>query len=326
MGITMACNFNCIMCSYHLAESQRRSDMHMDDKIFALLDPLWPQATNVEFGGNGEPFMDPSFPKKLLHIKTKNPNIKIKVFTNGSFLSNEQIMLKTLPYIDYLNISINGIHTYEKIMPGGSFESLEKTLRQLHAYRQTHAMPSSMNWGFIVMRDNLHEIATVFKYAATYGFNRIVFKTLWVHNDFLKTQTIQNDPNLISQLVAQVQDLQKQYPRISVKNEYERHVSAPAAPAKPKTTETNTKPRCTSPWDQVQITYNGTVLLCCNAYTYIGNLNQSSFQEVWNSTEAEKYRSGILDGTGCQNCKLINPLQEKSYEKYGTDTKSIIKQ
>jgi radical SAM protein with 4Fe4S-binding SPASM domain len=69
---------------------------------------------------------------------------------------------------------------------------------------------------------------------------------------------------------------------------------------------------CAKPWENVLIEVNGDVYFCCFSKRpegRIGNLKIQSFEEIWNSSEAQKIRREIMKGKiplGCLNCDLFN--------------------
>ena len=64
------------------------------------------------------------------------------------------------------------------------------------------------------------------------------------------------------------------------------------------------------------ILFDGSVTPCCNivddSYYCFGNLiNNSKFDDVWNSAEAEKFRNNLKRGTPHALCKKICGLKGK---------------
>ena len=57
---------------------------------------------------------------------------------------------------------------------------------------------------------------------------------------------------------------------------------------------------CTKPFEQIQLLENGNMIPCCppwiNHYT-IGNINEGSYEEIWNGEKAQEFRKSILDGS-----------------------------
>ena len=77
-------------------------------------------------------------------------------------------------------------------------------------------------------------------------------------------------------------------------------------------------PPCRFPWDEVQIVHNGNVLLCCNGITKIGNLEQNTFDQIWNGEEAARYRLGLTSRNyykDCAKCKIVMPHNSAAFER-----------
>ncbi|MDR3408784.1 MAG: SPASM domain-containing protein [Methylovirgula sp.] len=69
---------------------------------------------------------------------------------------------------------------------------------------------------------------------------------------------------------------------------------------------------CSNPWTYCEIYAGGGVYICCPAWNYnkhVGNIFYESFDEIWNSAQAQLFRAGILDGSfsACdhQKCPFI---------------------
>ena len=78
-----------------------------------------------------------------------------------------------------------------------------------------------------------------------------------------------------------------------------------------KETKTDFDPVCYEPTRHIMIDWNGDVLICCNDWIrkeVYGNLNESSFYEIWNNSEKlNDHRKLLLEGKRCdiitcQNC------------------------
>ena len=56
----------------------------------------------------------------------------------------------------------------------------------------------------------------------------------------------------------------------------------------------NEKVLCIKPWAEVLIREDGNVYFCCHSEC-IGNVNEKSFKEVWNSELAQDARQHMID-------------------------------
>ncbi len=76
---------------------------------------------------------------------------------------------------------------------------------------------------------------------------------------------------------------------------------APSRPApRPATCS---RVRCQDPWDSVVINYKGEVNPCCMSQRVMGNVNQSSFEEIWDGEPYRKFREELLSETPPPECR-----------------------
>ena len=56
---------------------------------------------------------------------------------------------------------------------------------------------------------------------------------------------------------------------------------------------------CEKPFELFEVNDQGEVTVCCRAWLSktIGNINEKSVNEIWNSAEAKEIRQSILDGS-----------------------------
>lgn len=83
---------------------------------------------------------------------------------------------------------------------------------------------------------------------------------------------------------------------------------------------------CESPFVKFETLIDGTVAPCCSIWTQkrLGKLEEQSFEEIWNSADAQEMRESILDGSyrycNKQRCTLIMedqlPLREDVKDEY----------
>ena len=70
---------------------------------------------------------------------------------------------------------------------------------------------------------------------------------------------------------------------------------------------------CNKPWEGLLVNSNGTVRFCCFMLGTLGNLNESTFSELWNGPKAQEMRRAFLkedEPTECRMCPLIHDYGE----------------
>ncbi|MGE0257577.1 MAG: radical SAM protein [Alphaproteobacteria bacterium] len=88
--------------------------------------------------------------------------------------------------------------------------------------------------------------------------------------------------------------------------------------------KTVSRPRCHLPWQEMIIQANGAVEPCCywtahgNANPPLGNINESSVEEIWNGEGYRRLRAnmaaGNLAAAGCANCFALKQGQALALE------------
>ncbi len=63
---------------------------------------------------------------------------------------------------------------------------------------------------------------------------------------------------------------------------------------------------CTDPWTFAQVLGDGRVRPCCFSFVELGNVTNSSFEEVYNSESAQNLRHELLTGKLDEYCTICN--------------------
>jgi MoaA/NifB/PqqE/SkfB family radical SAM enzyme len=114
---TSRCNAECPFCPYNV---RSREKTHMDQALFEKIiqDCTEFPLPAIEPFLNGEPFVDPKIMDRLEMIRSKLPNTKLRVYSNGYALSPKRIDELCGMGIDHLYISLNTLNPekYKNIM------------------------------------------------------------------------------------------------------------------------------------------------------------------------------------------------------------------
>jgi radical SAM protein with 4Fe4S-binding SPASM domain len=125
---TSRCNAECPFCPYNV---RARAKEHMTDQLFEKIIeecrefPL----PAIEPFLNGEPFVDPKIMDRLEHIRSRLPDTKLRVYSNGYALAPKRVDQLVGMGIDRLYISLNTLNPdkYKAVM---GFE-LKRTLENV---------------------------------------------------------------------------------------------------------------------------------------------------------------------------------------------------
>lgn len=154
------CNLECIMCNGSFSSSIRKNREKLapiispyNDDFVNELDAFIPYLTDAKFLG-GEPFMIEIYLKIWERILKINPNIRIHITTNGTFLNNRiKDLLEGLNAGIILSIDSLEKDNYKKIRVNGNFDKVMENLVYFMDYTKRKktfismaACPMTNNW------------------------------------------------------------------------------------------------------------------------------------------------------------------------------------
>jgi radical SAM protein with 4Fe4S-binding SPASM domain len=78
------------------------------------------------------------------------------------------------------------------------------------------------------------------------------------------------------------------------------------------------KKKCWLPWCMFRIMSDGDITMCCSNRSIIGNIERNSFDEIWNSENAVRFRSLVAEGryteAGCATCAFWYAFSRHLFE------------
>lgn len=279
---TNHCNLKCPECPSGLGALTRPLGLLKIDEFKNWINQIKSTGFYVQLFFQGEPFINKHLPEMISYAQMNN--VYISISTNGHFINenNVDFVLDNAP--DKLIYSMDGLdeESYQNYRVGGTFKQADEGLRLLIKRRNERKLKKPfVEFQFIVMKQNEHQLDDVLKYGKDVGVEKVVFKTM----------QISNYENAVKFLPAN-----KKFRRyilqngsFSIKNKLKNH--------------------CFALWRTSVITWDGKVVPCCfdkDASFEMGMLNGRSFNDIWKSTEYQKFRQRVLDSRKdvnmCTNC------------------------
>jgi radical SAM protein with 4Fe4S-binding SPASM domain len=279
---TNHCNLQCPECPSGLGTLTRPLGLLKQDDFKKLVDEIKDTAFYIQLFFQGEPYINKNLPEMIRYAQSKN--IYISISTNGHFINEKNVnfVLDNAP--DKLIFSVDGLdeESYQKYRVGGTFKQADEGLRSLIKRKKERRLKKPfVEFQFIVMKQNEHQLDDVKKYCKDVGVDKLVFKTMQISsyenamkflpsNNKYRRYTLENHS-------------------FKIKNEIKNH--------------------CFALWRTSVITWDGRVVPCCfdkDAVNEIGILNGKSFSNVWSSNEYSNFRNKILSSRKsvpmCTNC------------------------
>lgn len=287
LGITIEptnlCNLRCKECPTGmgiLTRTKKNIDAQLVEKV---LDELKDQLINTIFYFQGEPFINPDVYSMIYHANTKG--IYTITSSNGHFFTEENVGKIIKSKLNRLIVSIDGTtqEIYEEYRVGGSLQKvLDGTTMLVEAKKQSGAKLPKVVFQFLVTAKNEHQIEKAKELAKNMEVNSIVFKTV------------------------QIYDFKNGSPLIPKNDKYSRYKKQTDGTFAIKS---KLKNRCWRMWGQPVVTSAGDVVPCCfdkDAKYKMGNLENSSFKEIWKSKDYQLFRKKVFCDRQsidiCKNC------------------------
>lgn len=279
---TNHCNLKCPECPSGLGALTRPLGLLKSEDFKKLVDEISKTGFYIQLFFQGEPYINKNLPDMITYAQSKK--VYVSISTNGHFVNAKNVdqVLDNAP--DKLIFSVDGLdeESYQKYRIGGTFEQADSGLRALINRKIERGLEKPfVEFQFIVMKQNEHQLDEVKKYCKEVGVDKLVFKTMQISSyenalKFLPTN------KKFRRYVLNDQSFR-------IKNEIKNH--------------------CFALWRTSVITWDGRVVPCCfdkDAENEIGLVNGKSFSEIWRSAKYYNFRKKILDDrkseSMCTNC------------------------
>lgn len=248
-----------------------------------VIDELANSLSYLTFYFQGEPFLHPNFLEMVKYASAKG--IYTATSTNAHFLNEEQAYHTVKSGLDRIIISIDGTtqETYQSYRVGGQLSKvIEGTKNLLRFRKELKSRTPHVIFQFLVVRPNEHQIDDVHALAQTLGVDQVILKTAQIYD-------YENGSDLIPLNEKFSRYLKGGDGKYSIKNSMLSH--------------------CWKMWHSCVITWDGKVVPCCfdkDAHYVMGDLQQSSFREIWEGEQYVNFRKTLLrsreDIEMCRNC------------------------
>ncbi len=293
------CNLNCRMC-----DQEHTSSEELSLSVVNKLSKIMPYVRLMNITG-GEPFLYKHI--DLFFELCNRFQCASMVQTNGLLLTKDRARYLLDRNIACIKVSCDGATkgTYEYIRRGGSFKKLIENLSFLQKLKAERQSPfPAVQFNFVAMASNIRELPMLVNMAATLGIEKINVFQLRVHKEELIPESLyfyQSAANKAfkeAKKLARLRNVQISLP--------------PLFKCGPVTSNDVQREPCVAPWGDLTVNVNGSAAICCGGARPAGNLNELSFDEVWNHPGRVKIRETVNTPNQlevCNNCRMgkVNP-------------------
>jgi MoaA/NifB/PqqE/SkfB family radical SAM enzyme len=280
-----ACNGKCPFCPYPFVSkelSQGKMEWETYQKIvnecvsFPSLKYFTPMLQN-------EPLLDKDICKGIRYFKEKSGGkVPIFIVTNGYLLTPPLMKQLVDSGLDHLIISLNAHkkETYEELMPGFEFDRL---LSNIENALSSNLRRTKLTLRFLETQRNKNEIPEALRYWRKKGAHTEVISFI---NNRADSVDIRGLKSKKSEMLLEGRIKQKAFSLFSN--------------------------CCILPFYQMNILFNGDVLLCCNDWRrspILGNVNRKNLKDIWEGEGSREIKAKILQRDyksvgACKGCSV----------------------
>lgn len=295
-----ACNHRCIFCALDYLDYKTGS-INAENYLKALEDMAQGGVKSVMYGGEGEPLIHSKITDFTL--KTKELGMDVAFTTNGVFLK-EEFLEKTLPVTTWLKVSLDAgtRESYAKIhrTKEEDFDTVIANLKRAREIKDRHNLLTTLGTQMLLLPENHQEAVTLARTMKDIGVDYLIIKPYSQHLMSENKRDVNYSDYLY--LENELQGLSDD----SFNVIFRRHTM------EKYNTDSRDYPHCLAvPFFWAYIMASGDVYTCSaflgDKRFRIGNINESSFKEIWEGEERQKNWEFIknLDISQCrQNCRM----------------------
>lgn len=279
---TNHCNLECPECPSGLGTLTRPLGLMKTTPFKKFVDEIKGTGFYLQLFFQGEPFINKNLAEMISYARENKMYVSIS--TNGHFINESNVDNVLINAPDKIIYSMDGLgeKSYQNYRIGGTFEQADRSIRILinrkKALKQKFPF---VEFQFIVMKQNEHQLDDVLEYGKNVGVDKVVFKTMQI-------SSYENAKKFLPS--------NKKYRRYTVENGSYK-------------IKGKIKNHCFALWRTSVITWDGRVVPCCfdkDAEHEFGVMSGRTFNDIWNSKPYRTFRKKILDNRKsiqmCNNC------------------------
>lgn len=306
IDVTRRCNLNCIGCRYH-SQAIETTQSPGNQEILDL-DPIVFQrfcrdlaklgTKAIELSGEGEPLVNKNL-FNLIGIAKEN-NLNVTVFSNGTLLDSKHIESLINAQLDCLKVTLWAAtkQEYQSNYPGTNPDYFDKVidgLRCLASVKNTRSIVKpSVILHHPINRNNYRTLEEFVELAHKTGCRGVSFSPLKTRRGNLSSASLGHaEENEVRSSLVQVEN---EMNTLGLKNNIAdtlRRYRAGESVWK--------KLPCYVGFITARVKVDGTIVPCNPCDISVGNLNDSSFQEIWNSDAYKVFRRKAMTRQGLES-------------------------
>jgi MoaA/NifB/PqqE/SkfB family radical SAM enzyme len=307
------CPYSCAMCPVHFSKKQ-----NISPDLLEKISPYFKYLDVLAIHGDGEPLLGDI---NYFVDQAVEHDFVLHMNSTGFFLTKKlaDTLLKAKLSIRF-SIHAGKSDTYMKIM-GNKFEKVLENIAYIVKNARENKKDSDFWFSFIIMKENIDEIDEFLKKAHDTGIQHVRFMKLLPNKQSIKGIKMPNrdfnfkyleqyNKTVAKKFLQQLPYYKKLAEELNINIEVGSMGSSVKKPyfsqelinrltkkllfGKKFLPLKKRKGMCVAPWfGQIIISQNGDVKLCCSYDTPIGNINDSTLEEIWNGEKMRYFRNSF---------------------------------
>jgi radical SAM protein with 4Fe4S-binding SPASM domain len=328
LDTTNKCNLRCVMCHFAFPSAAAEPLQQWDTAFLARLErTVLPHVQHAQLSLGTEPLLWRHFPALLAACKRARVPV-IDMYTNGLLLTRELARCIVATPMTRVQFSLEGVSQrgFDQVRVGGKFADF---VARVELLIEMKALLGSdlprLQFNLTMLRRNAHEVEDVVRLAGRLGIDYLDIRHVVVHEGLgVDEDSWLNDKAGYNALMKRVRALATelgvaifvQPPDFDLGEGPDARGVAPVLDSSgPITTghvsrgRQSEGPSCHAPWRHFFVRPDRSVVPCTFWYTQdrMGNLDQQSFEEIWNGRPYRRLRWELLSGhfgVNCAQCPL----------------------
>lgn len=293
-----SCNHRCTFCGLDfMGYKSVRLETERMRTLLPELEKLG--VKSIMYAGEGEPFLH----RDMAEIAdlTKAAGIDVSFTTNGVLMKPE-LAERVLRSSSWIKISCNGgdakSHAAIHRCPEGDFDKLFANLRYAVEYKRKNALSCAIGVQLVLLPENIHTVVSLARLCAETGVDYLVIKPFSQHTQSLNRQYHDLHYSALDDVIAEATAYARPDFNVIFRLDTIRKWNEGERPY----------PKCLALPFWSYIDSSGNVWGCSmflghDEFLY-GNINENSFEEIWNGEKRKKSLRYVAEKLNISECRI----------------------
>jgi radical SAM protein with 4Fe4S-binding SPASM domain len=323
LGTNWTCNLHCFFCRREVEPYRQgfkdmpANELQISPTVYDAARLILPHALSFSLTPLGEPILYSKF-NKFLEIHGELGSENLCFTTNGVLIDDRraEAIVRSRVSTVYMSIDSSNPERYAELRVGATLDQFERGLNRLVEWKKKldSDLPH-IAFATTFMRRNIEDLPDLVRFASKGGADELVVQLMEPEAPELEPEMLWHHVPITAKMVGEAQRLGRELGlKINVGLAMKNLLSAAAAGGGDGAAEIEVAPeidtrgqslveKCRYPWSSILIDTDGDVRPCCWAGSSHGNLNEKSFDEIWNGKAVQEMRRDFLADHVPEGCR-----------------------